>query len=70
MREWNEEHFEKFYKAIEFFKDQNLGNRKIAEYMKDITKQEVEPSQIRYEKLRYQKLKRMNERREALQRIE
>ena len=36
-KEWNEEHFAKFYEAVETFKDQNLGNKKIAEYMESIT---------------------------------
>ena len=60
--EWSQDDFKKFYTAVELYKDHQFGNKKLAQYMGDITKTPVDAAQIRYEKFRYQKQKRKEER--------
>lgn len=53
--EWSSDDFKKFYSAVELYKDHQFGNKKLAQYMGDITKTPVDAAQIRFEKFRYQK---------------
>jgi hypothetical protein len=68
--DWSDEHLKKFHSAIELYKDHQLGNKKIAKYMGDLTNTTIDAAQIRFEKLRYQKQKRKEERKQTIQRIE
>ena len=40
--EWTEKDYEKFYSAVELFKDHQFGNKKLAQYMGDVTNNPVD----------------------------
>ena len=56
--QWSSNDYEKFYEAVEMFKDNQFGNKKIAKYMKEQTNLQIDAAQIRFEKVRYQKEQR------------
>ena len=61
-KQWTESDFQRFYEAVELFKDSQLSNKKIAKYMGN----HIDPVRIRLEKIKYFKEKRREEREKQL----
>ena len=40
--QWSSEDYQKFYSAVELFKDHQFGNKKIAKYMGDVANMQVD----------------------------